>query len=80
MSQKIKIYTTPFCPYCELAKKFFKELNLSYEEIDVANNDLAREELIAKTKQYAVPVIEIDNNLIIGFNKRALKEILNIED
>ena len=80
MSQEIKIYTTPFCPYCELAKKFFKEHNLEYQEINVADDDKAREELIAKTKQYAVPIIEIDNNLIIGFNKRALKEILNIQD
>ena len=80
MAQAIKIYTTPFCPYCELAKKFFKEHNLSYQEINVADDDEAREELIAKTKQYAVPVIEIDNNLIIGFNQRSLKEILNISD
>ncbi len=80
MSQIIKIYTTPFCPYCELAKKFLKEHNLEYQEINVADDDKAREELIAKTKQYAVPIIEIDNNLIIGFNKRALKKILNIQD
>jgi len=49
MSQIIKIYTTPFCPYCELAKKFFKEHNLEYQEINVADDDIAREELIAKT-------------------------------
>ncbi|HOM68450.1 MAG TPA: glutaredoxin family protein [Candidatus Paceibacterota bacterium] len=80
MSQEIKIYTTPFCPYCELAKKFFKEHNLEYQEINVADDDEAREELIAKTKQYSVPVIEIGSNLIIGFNQRSLKEILNIKD
>jgi len=75
---KVTIYTTPSCVYCKMAKAFFKENTIAYEEKDVAVDAKAREEMIAKSGQMGVPVIEIDGNIIIGFDQPRLKEALGI--
>lgn len=72
----IKIYSTPTCPYCQMAKDFFTEKGLDYEEFDVANDEKAREEMIQKTGQMGVPVIEINGNIIRGFNREEIENLL----
>ena len=76
---KVKIYTTPTCIYCKMAKQFFKENNVAYEEKDVASDAEAREEMIKKSEQMGVPVIEIGGEIVIGFDKERLSELLNIK-
>jgi len=79
MAQKsVKIYTTPTCPYCAMAKEFFKENKIKYEEIDVSENEDAAHEMIEKSGQMGVPVIEIDGEIIVGFNKEAIKKALRL--
>jgi len=73
---KVKVYTTPTCPYCEMAKQYFKSKNIDYEEVDVSSDIEAAREMIEKTGQMGVPVIEIGNNIIIGFNKPAIERAL----
>ncbi|MEK7193923.1 MAG: Uxx-star family glutaredoxin-like (seleno)protein [Patescibacteria group bacterium] len=73
---KIKIYTTPTCPYCEMAKEYFQENNVGYEEYNVAEDDKARDEMIEKSQQMGVPVIDIDGKIIIGFNKPEIEKAL----
>jgi glutaredoxin 3 len=76
---KVIIYTTPSCPYCQMAKAFFKEHNISYEEKDVSTDEKAVAEMIHKSGQLGVPVIDIDGQIVIGFDKEALSELLNIK-
>lgn len=76
---KVTIYTTPTCVYCKMAKAFFKENNVAYEEKDVSQDAVAREEMISKSHQMGVPVIDVDGQLIIGFDKEGLLELLNIK-
>lgn len=76
--KKIKIYTTPRCVYCRMAKDFFKEHNVSYEEYNVAEDDKARDEMIAKSEQLGVPVIDIDGEIFIGFDKNGIAKALNL--
>lgn len=76
---KIKIYTTPTCVYCKMSKEFFKEHNVEYEEMNVATDTRAREEMIQKSGQLGVPVIDIDGKIIIGFDKGQLSELLGIK-
>ena len=66
---KVKIYTTPTCIYCKMAKQWFKENNISYEEKDVSSDAQSRQEMIDKSQQMGVPVIEVGGELIIGFDK-----------
>jgi len=79
MPKNIKIYTTPTCAYCFALKRFLQENNIIFQEIDVASNDKAREEMLKKTNQLEVPVIEIDGKIVVGFNKEKIKELLNIK-
>lgn len=72
------IYTTPTCVYCKMAKAFFKENNIAYEEKDVVRDAAARDEMIEKTHQKGVPVIDIDGQIVIGFDKESLSALLNI--
>ncbi len=76
--KKVLIYTTPTCIYCQMTKAFFKENNIEYTEKDVALNDKAREEMIEKTGQIGVPVVDIDGKIVIGFDKGKLSELLEI--
>ena len=76
MPQKIIIYTTPTCPYCQQAKAFFKEKGLNYEEKNVAADQIAAQEMIEKSGQMGVPVIEIDGQIIVGFDRAELEKAL----
>lgn len=77
--KKILIYSTPTCPYCHMAKDFFKENNIIFTDFNVAEDKKAREEMIKKTSQMGVPVIDIDGEIIIGFDKSKISEVLGIE-
>ncbi len=72
----ITIYTTSVCPYCDMAKKYFKENNVKFKEINVSLNPKAAQEMVEKSGQMGVPVIDIDGQIIVGFNKPALERIL----
>ena len=74
----VKIFTTPSCVYCKMAKEFFKQHNVAYEEKNVATDAEAREEMLTKSGQMGVPVIDIDGTLVIGFDQGRLKELLGV--
>lgn len=76
--EKVAIYSTPNCKYCALAKEFFKEKGVVYEEYNVASDSEKRSEMIDKSGQMGVPVITIGNNLVIGFNKPVISQLLKI--
>jgi glutaredoxin 3 len=73
------IYSTPTCPYCKLAKEFLKEREISFKDIDVASDSAAANEMVKKSGQMGVPVIDIDGQIIVGWNKGALEEALGIK-
>ncbi|MAF80146.1 NrdH-redoxin [bacterium] len=74
----VTIYTTPSCVYCKMAKEFFKENKIEYSEKDIAEDDSAKEEMVEKTGQMGVPVIMVDDESVIGFDKERLSELLSI--
>lgn len=76
---KVIIYTTPTCIYCKMAKAFFKEHNVDYEEKNVSTDAAARDEMIAKSHQLGVPVIDIDGEFTVGFDKERISKLLNIK-
>jgi len=75
----VTIFTTSHCPYCNMTKDFFKENNIKFKEIDVSSDQKAAQEMIKKSGQLGVPVIDIDGTIIVGFNKLALKQALDIK-
>lgn len=75
MSKPI-IYTTATCPFCKMAKAFFTEKGVEYEEKDVTHDESLQQEMIGKSGQFAVPVIDIGGTIIIGFQKEKIEEAL----
>lgn len=76
----VKIYSAPNCPWCQLAKDFLTDHQISFEDIDVSQNEEALEEMIRQTNQMGVPVIMIDDQWVIGFDKNRLMELLKIQE
>jgi glutaredoxin-like YruB-family protein len=74
----VKIYTTPTCPWCKKTKEFFKENNVEYEDIDVTTNQEAQKEMIEKSGQMGVPVVDIDGEIIVGYDIEKLKKVLKL--
>ena len=75
---KVLVYSTPTCPFCELVKKFLKENNVKYTEINVAKDKEKVKEMITKSGQTSLPVVDIDGKIILGFNKIEMKKALNL--
>lgn len=75
---KVTIYGTTQCPYCQLAKNFLKENHIEYTEKNVENEEVLQE-LIKKTDSMTVPIIEINDNIIEGFNPEEIKKALGIK-
>ena len=75
----VKVYSTPSCPYCVSLKTFLKENEIEFEEIDVSQDEKAVEEIIEKTGQLGVPVLEVDGEFVVGFDKKKIIELLDLE-
>ena len=75
---KVKIYSTPSCPYCVTLKEFLKEKNIAFEDVNVAEDVKAREEMIHGSGQMGVPVLDIDGEIIVGFDKQKISKLLNL--
>ena len=75
----VTIYSTPTCTYCNAAKEYFKANNIPFEPFDVATDLVRRQEMIEKSGQMGVPVIFVDNELVVGFDKERLNELLGIK-
>lgn len=78
MSLKVKIYSTPSCPHCKAAKNYFKSLGISFEDVDVSRDQKEAERMVQKTHQYGVPVIELGNQIVIGFDRNKIDRILGV--
>lgn len=74
----VTIYTTPTCVYCKEAKKFFEENKVEYKELNVATDEKARDDMVKKSGQLGVPVIDIDGTMVVGFDKGKLSDLLNL--
>ncbi len=77
---KVKVYSTPSCPYCVTLKQFLEEKGIEFQYIDVAQDEIARKEMVEKTGQMGVPVVDIDGEIIVGFDKPKINKLLNIND
>ena len=75
----VTVYSTPSCPYCVMAKKYLAANNVEYQDINVAEDHDAAEEMIKKSGQRGVPVIDINGTIILGFDVAAIKQALGLK-
>ena len=76
----VKVYSTPACPYCVTLKEYLKQHNIEFEDIDPSKNEAALDEMVKKSGQMGVPVVDIDGQIVVGFNKEKIKELLKLKD
>lgn len=75
---KVTMYTTPTCPWCKATKRLFDQNGVKYEERDVAADLAARQEMVRKSGQLGVPVIDVDDAIVIGYDEPRLRELLKL--
>jgi len=76
----VKVYSTPTCPWCHRTKEFLKEKKIDFKDINVAEDQAAAKEMVDKSGQMGVPVVDIDGTIIIGFDKPALEKALGLAE
>ena len=74
----VKVYSTPTCPWCKKAKAYLGEKGIQFESIDVSSSETAQKEMIEKSGQMGVPVLDINGKIVIGFDKEKIDELLKI--
>lgn len=78
MTKQVKVYSTPTCPWCKRTKKFLQDNNIPFQDFDVASDKAARDEMLKKTGQLAVPVVDIDGEIVVGYDENWLKQKLGL--
>jgi glutaredoxin-like YruB-family protein len=76
MAKNIKVYSTPACPWCIRLKQFLADNNVEFQNIDVSSDQSAADEMVQKSGQMGVPVMDIDGQIIVGFDRERIKSIL----
>ena len=74
----VKIYSTPTCPYCKMAKDYLKAKGVQLEEIDVSADPARADEMFEKSGQMGVPVLDIDGEIIVGFDRQKINKALGL--
>ncbi|MEK9183681.1 MAG: glutaredoxin domain-containing protein [Patescibacteria group bacterium] len=78
MNKNVIIYSTPTCVYCKMVKEFLTENNIAFTDYDLSQDVAKRDEVVKKTGQMAVPIIDIDGEIVIGFDKAKISQLLGI--
>jgi len=73
----IKIYSTPTCPWCKKTKEYLKEKGFEFTDMDVSGDEKAQKEMIEKSDQIGVPVIDLDGQIVVGFDKEKIDKFLS---
>lgn len=78
MNKKVIVYSTPTCPYCIRTKQFLNENNIAFENFDVSSDQERVEEMVKKSGQMGVPVLDIEGEIIVGFDKERIRQALKL--
>ncbi len=78
-TKKVKVFSTPTCPWCTRVKEYLKEKNVTYENIDVSQDYEAAQRMVAKSGQSGVPQLWIDDEVVVGFNQPLIDQLLGLE-
>lgn len=79
-NMNVKVFSTPVCPYCHTLKEFLKANGIAFEDIDVSSNEAMRDDMIKKSGQMGVPVVYVDDEVIVGFDREKIVKLLNIKE
>ncbi|HVC86553.1 MAG TPA: glutaredoxin family protein [Gaiellaceae bacterium] len=77
-THRVLVFTTPTCPWCVRAKQYLRQRNVKFREVDVSRDAAAARDLVRRTGQMGVPVVEIDGRPIVGFDKQQINRLLGL--
>ncbi len=78
MDHTVTVYSTPTCSWCQIAKEHLRASGVSFEDVDVATDMTRAKEMVEKSGQYGVPVIDIDGEIVVGFDRARIDSLLEI--
>lgn len=76
---KVLVFSTPTCSYCNLAKKYFREKGIKFTDVDVSRDQAAARDMVRRSGQMGVPVIDIGGKIIVGFDRPKINSLLGIK-
>ncbi len=76
----VRVYTTVACPYCYTLKEFLKEHNIEFEDIDITKDEKVKDDIIKRSGAIGAPIIEVDGEIIVGFDRAKIVKLLNIQE
>ncbi len=75
---KVIVFSTPTCSYCNMAKQYFRQKNVKYVDVDVSRDAAAARDMVRRSGQMGVPVIDIGGKVIVGFNRQKIDQLLGL--
>jgi glutaredoxin-like YruB-family protein len=75
---KVKIYSTPTCIYCQTLKRYLEDRHIEFEDIDVSQDEKSANEMVEKSGQMGVPVVDIDGQIVVGFDREKIEKLLKL--
>ena len=75
---RVIVFSTPTCSYCNMAKSFFRQNGIPFRDIDVTRDQAAARDMIRRSGQSGVPVIDINGKIVVGFNQQKIRQLLNL--
>jgi glutaredoxin 3 len=76
---KVVVFSTPTCSYCNMAKSYFREKGIKFTDIDVSRDQTAARDMVRRSGQMGVPVIDIGGKIVVGFNRPQVNTLLGIK-
>lgn len=76
--KNVTIYTTPTCSFCHMTKAFLKSKDVDFKEVDLTKDQEAMKHVVEATGQMGVPVTQIDEEYVIGFDQHTLSRLLEV--
>ncbi len=72
----VQVYSTPSCPYCTMVKSFLKKKQIPFEEYDVSRDQRRADEMIRKSGQMGVPVVDVNGRVLVGYRPADIENAL----
>lgn len=74
---RVIVFSTPTCSFCNMAKKYFREKGIRFKDVDVSRDPAAARDMVRRSGQQGVPVIDIGGKIVVGFDRVKIDKYLN---
>lgn len=76
---RILVFTTPHCPYCRATKRYLRQRGIPFKEVDVSRDQAAARDMVRRSGQSGVPVIDVGGKIVVGFDRAKIDRLLGLK-